>query len=632
MSFIKTHKILSFIIAIALLGGGYYIYARNTASAATTRYILGRVRKGQLVLSVSGTGQISATNQLNIKPQVSGTIISLNVRNGQYVQWGQTIATLDQRNSLVTLAQDKASLESAQANYNKVVSGVTNEDIAVSKASVDASQVSLQNAQKTLIDKINSAYVAANDAVSNHTNSYFTNPLSDFAQFTIPGFTISDTQLVSNINAERIAINHALPTWHGEIVSLATTTDPSFISQVYSDSVNNVNSVGVFLDNIVFAFTSRAIGSPNLQSTLAGYQSDSASARSSISSASTNLLTAEQSLLSASSTLQQNQASLALKVQPVSPNDIATAQAQIDTAKAQLQSAEYTYQNNIITAPFSGQVGGITNVVGDQVSSASIIASLVTPQQQAAISLNEIDAEKILVGQKAQLTFDAIPNETITGTVAELDPIGVVSQGVVTYNVKIALDKQDARIKPGMSVSAIIVTSTLDNTLLVPNSAVKTVGNTSSVQVINNLPPSVFSQFSQGGRRGGISSTTASDQIATSTATTTESAGRPGIGGGGRVGNGGGGGTGNGGGPSVLSTQVQPVTQTVQIGLSNNTFTQITAGVNEGDWVVVRSVSGSVATASASTAPRTGTSVLGVPTGGGGGGNRVFGGGRGPGG
>ena len=60
----------------------------------------------------------------------------------------------------------------------------------------------------------------------------------------------------------------------------------------------------------------------------------------------------------------------------------------------------------------------------------------------------------IKVGDKATLTFDAVTDLSISGQVAEIDTVGTVSQGVVSYALKIAFDTQDTRVKPGMTVSA----------------------------------------------------------------------------------------------------------------------------------------------------------------------------------
>ena len=107
----------------------------------------------------------------------------------------------------------------------------------------------------------------------------------------------------------------------------------------------------------------------------------------------------------------------------------------------------------------------------------------------ANISLNEVDVAKVKVGQRVTLTFDAVEDLEITGEVAEVDAIGAVSQGVVSYNVKIVFDIQDNRIKPGMSVSAAIVLSSKPDVLLAPNGAIKTQNNLTYVEALVNGAP-----------------------------------------------------------------------------------------------------------------------------------------------
>jgi len=137
-----------------------------------------------------------------------------------------------------------------------------------------------------------------------------------------------------------------------------------------------------------------------------------------------------------------------------------------------------------IKAPFDGIVASLNVKNGDSVSPQTTMATLITKEKIAQITLNEIDAAKVKVGQKANITFDAIEGLNITGKVIEIDPVGQVSQGVVSFGVKIVLDTDDERIKPGMSVSATIITQVKPNVLLVPNSAIKREGEMTFVQLV----------------------------------------------------------------------------------------------------------------------------------------------------
>ena len=153
--------------------------------------------------------------------------------------------------------------------------------------------------------------------------------------------------------------------------------------------------------------------------------------------------------------------------------DLATAQAQIDSAEAQLESALNNLNSSLIRAPFSGIIAAINVQKGDQASPSSSVATLITRQKIAQISLNEVDATKVKIGQKATLIFDAIPGLTLTGKVSDIDTIGTVNQNVVNYKLKILLDTDDDLVKPGMSVSTKIIIDSKSDILIVPNTAVK---------------------------------------------------------------------------------------------------------------------------------------------------------------
>ncbi len=112
-------------------------------------------------------------------------------------------------------------------------------------------------------------------------------------------------------------------------------------------------------------------------------------------------------------------------------------------------------------------------IPGDQASPSTAVATVITQDQIVTLSLNEVDIPNISIGDKATITFDAIENTTLTGSVISIDSIGIVDQGVVSYNVQLSLDAQDDRIKSGMTASVAIVTGMVNNVLTLANSAVK---------------------------------------------------------------------------------------------------------------------------------------------------------------
>ena len=129
----------------------------------------------------------------------------------------------------------------------------------------------------------------------------------------------------------------------------------------------------------------------------------------------------------------------------------------------------------------------------------------------------------------------------------EVDLVGTVTQGVVNYNVKIAFDTQDDRVKSGMSVSASIITQTKQDVIVVPNSAVKIQNGAHYVEVVDK-------------------NTAATDNQGVALSTT-------------------------------------PTQQAVEVGISDDTSTEITSGLSEGDKVVTKTISGTATTATTNSAP-----------------------------
>jgi RND family efflux transporter MFP subunit len=87
----------------------------------------------------------------------------------------------------------------------------------------------------------------------------------------------------------------------------------------------------------------------------------------------------------------------------------------------------------------------------------------------------ESDITKMRIGQKAVVTFDALPSDqTFIATVTEIDPTSTVIQDVVDYRIKLKLDEGDSHIKPGMSTNIDIRTAEKDTILMIPQRAVKT--------------------------------------------------------------------------------------------------------------------------------------------------------------
>ena len=172
----------------------------------------------------------------------------------------------------------------------------------------------------------------------------------------------------------------------------------------------------------------------------------------------------------------------------------------IQQAQSQVTSAWYAYQqvSATITAPAAGTISNLNIAPGMTiVAQTSSSSSSNTPQEigtvtqnggkiQTSVSLSEVDAPKVKVGQKVTLTLDAFADETFAGKVLMINTNGQISSGVTTYPATIEFDTTNSAIYPNMGVTANIITSVIDGDILIPSSAVTTTNGVTSVRILKN--------------------------------------------------------------------------------------------------------------------------------------------------
>jgi HlyD family secretion protein len=92
---------------------------------------------------------------------------------------------------------------------------------------------------------------------------------------------------------------------------------------------------------------------------------------------------------------------------------------------------------------------------------------------QVSASVSEADIGGVAVGQAAAFTVDAYPGVPFAGRVSQVRNAPVTVQNVVTYDVLIAVDNPGGRLKPGMTANATITTATRDDVLRLPTAALR---------------------------------------------------------------------------------------------------------------------------------------------------------------
>lgn len=510
ITLVKTHILLTAVAVVALAGGGYYAYHRFAKAAAPVRYVTAAAEKGTLVSTVSGSGSVSASDQISLQPKASGDLTYLGVTAGQEVKAGTVIARIDARAAVQAVKDAQDGLDTANLSMEKLTAPADAFTIQQDQHALEQAQ----NAKTQAEDNIKKGY---QDGFSSVTNVFLDLP----AVMTELQDTLYSTSLVStqsNIDyyadsayrydAQAYALRDEVMT---KYQNARAAYDASFtaykatsrfaddaevehlINASYATAETIADSLKSTEDFIQFykdKLVERNIKTPSgVDTHLSALSSDLGK----VNSQSSNLLSVlrsldsnQQALKDAAWTISERQNALDTLQKGADSFDIRSQNLTIAQRKNALTDAQRKLADYSVVAPFDGVIADVKVAKGQSVSSGTVIGTLITHQQIATITLNEVDVAKVAVGQKATLTFDAIPDLSISGQVAEVDAIGTSSQGVVNYGVKISFDTQDARVKPAMSVTTTVIIEAKPDVLLVPASAVKNQGGSSYVDV---MPP-----------------------------------------------------------------------------------------------------------------------------------------------
>ena len=155
-----------------------------------------------------------------------------------------------------------------------------------------------------------------------------------------------------------------------------------------------------------------------------------------------------------------------------------SAMDQVQQAIGQLKQAQEDLAKTTIYAPITGTVADLRKeageiAIGSQFQEDVIMVIAQLGAMEAVVNVDENDINAIKLGQKAEIEVDAALGEKFTGTVSEIaSSANVAAAGATSqkteFEVKIAITSDTAKLRPGMTANADIVTATLDKALGVP--------------------------------------------------------------------------------------------------------------------------------------------------------------------
>lgn len=484
--FFTKKKIIWTAIILLVVGViGYRIYASKNTTAGIQTAVATKQDLQQTVLS---TGQVISSTDLNLGFQASGVVTQVLAKEGDKVKAGQTLATLNQAQAGAALTSAQGGLAQARANYEKVLRGSTDTQIAVTQQAVYTAQVALNNATTTLATTQAQQATAVKNAYNTLLNTSITAiPASGNTGAVTP--IITGTFTGANVGVYNISLYSTGSGLQFQVSGLEN------VSGIVRSQPTAMGTFGLYIQ---FSLTpvagdSWTVSIPNTYAS--SYVANYNAYQTALQTQASTVSAAQGQVQSAQSALAQAQATLNNQLAQASSADIDAAKAQILSAQGQVDSAQAILNNTILRAPLGGTITQVDIKVGEQASALKEVMILQdVADLHAEANVSEANIAELSPGQSVDFTFDALgPDRHFTGSVLTVNPASTVISGVVNYLVKATLPNI-TDIKPGMTANMTILVAKKSNVLAVPSSAVINQNSNQYVRVVDDIKKGTYHQ------------------------------------------------------------------------------------------------------------------------------------------
>ena len=354
---------------------------------------------------VSASGEVVPAIRATLSCEISGQAVTVNVEEGDVVEAGQVLIQLDAAGLKQAVSQAEAALSMAQAQLARIKAGARTEEIASAEGAVAGAQAQLSIAQANL--------AAAQAELA---------------------------RLQAGARPEEITI--------AEIGVARAQTAKDMAERAYELVANRPGAeVSEAAFNAKLAAHDLDLAKAQLALLKAGATAQE------LAQAQANVKAAEAQIQSAQAAVSQAQAQLDLLKAGASAEDIAVSEAQVTEAQAALDAAKAALNKATLAAPFAGTVGAVYVRQGEMITPGQPVIMLgdLSTLRVETTDLNETDVARVKVGQKADLTFDALPERKLTGTVTSVASMATVAGGgSINYTVIVEFDKDEIAKAPDL--------------------------------------------------------------------------------------------------------------------------------------------------------------------------------------
>ncbi len=486
----------------------------------------GRVERGAVVTKVSASGSLTAIREQNLGFPKGAQLKQLTVKVGDRVSPGQIVAMEDDFAVRQTLAQLQGQLNSQRALFGKFVADPT---VQGAQATLDQAREILEATQKSV-----DAELAADESATDqaHKQLDFDSYLLDKAQEALRADQVSCAStggipFTPPPPANGVGGTGGPNSSVGVGPAQAGVDDPARVGPVFAGSTGAggsgapgsgggggnpaCNRIPTDQQAVVNGRRTVLMDKTALQAAQQKQNVDRSQGQVSVENARQSVVTAQNNLDSAATDR---------------PFNIDQQVALVASAAAQVDAAQKDVDNTVLRAPVAGTVAAINGVVGEFLQPSSGVSALApgstapipglsgtsvnsslslgnpaTGAQrpggtqfmvldnvntfQVVVPFEESDAAKVAPNQKVDVTFDAVPDLTRSGTVVSVSPTGSNISSVINYYATVVLNETDPRLKDGLTAQARVITNQVQDVLTVPNSAVRKSADQSTVTIID---------------------------------------------------------------------------------------------------------------------------------------------------
>ena len=428
---------------VVAAGVGWQMLSPGQSSAASaTSYTTAEVTRMDVSSSITGSGTLEAADSYSVTTLIEGSILTADFEEGDEVEEGTILYTIDSSDASNSLEQAEISLNQAQRSYNNQLE--SQEDLIIT---------SPVSGQVYSIDVEVGDEVAAGETVA----------------------TIRDSQTMSL--EVSFPADAAASFYVGQ--SATVTLDSTF--ETLTGTISEISGTDTVLTgNVIVRTVTIDVSNPGGLST---EQTASAAVGTATSTASGTFTYKEEETVTAQvsgevSSIRVSEGDQVSSGQPLIVLTSDDLDDSLQSASESLRNAEISLENQYenlddytITSPIKGTIVDKNYNAGETTEANQVLCTIYDLSYLTmTLSVDELDIASIEVGQSVSIVADAVEDTTYTGTVTKVSVAGTSSGSATTYPVTIRIDETDGLL-PGMSVDATIELASAEDVLAIPSAA-----------------------------------------------------------------------------------------------------------------------------------------------------------------